>query len=96
MTAAHLRGRKSQQGPHPCACAGLCQALRQSADVTLRQLAAVLIRKSLFEDEQHVWSRTSKEVQGVVKAELLNAVQNEQNDQIRRMVCCVSVMCLAL
>ena len=62
------------------------QSLRGSRHENLRQLSAVLIRKSLFEDDEHVWSRTSAEVQGVMKAGLLQAVQTEPNDEICRMV----------
>lgn len=62
------------------------QSLRGSRHENLRQLSAVLIRKSLFEDDEHVWSRTSAEVQGVIKAGLLQTVQTERKDEICRMV----------
>ncbi|CAL5227386.1 g10339 [Coccomyxa viridis] len=61
--------------------------LKQSPNTESRAFCAVMLRKVLTKDDPSLWPQCTKEVQVVVKAELLNCVREEKESSISKKVC---------
>ncbi|CAD7695705.1 unnamed protein product [Ostreobium quekettii] len=78
---AGLRGR-------PDLCAHyLVSTLRGCASVQHRSFCAVMIRKVLAKGDRPMWPELSKQVQDLMKNELLNSVKEERERRVVRKVC---------
>jgi len=65
----------------------LIQALRTSPSAEHRTMAAVLLRRLFTNTFEDFWPGLGTEIHGVVKQELLLAVQNDAVDSVRRKIC---------
>eukprot|EP00054_Salpingoeca_dolichothecata_P030034 m.240431 g.240431 ORF g.240431 m.240431 type:complete len:1144 (+) comp26585_c1_seq13:16-3447(+) len=82
-------------------CTSLVTCLRQSPVVTVREMAAVLFRRYVFDvmDENFgFWTQVPEETQGQVKQEFLDALVHEEERSVRNKVCdaiCLLAKCLS-
>jgi hypothetical protein len=69
----------------------LLSILRNSKEVSIRSLCCILLRKCLTKTDDGLYNKLSDNVKGLVKQELMNALQHEPESQIRRkLVYCLS------
>lgn len=67
----------------------LLQVGRTSASQELRSLAIVLLRRSLIhlDKEKAIWTRLNPQTQALLKEQLLQGVQREENAKVRSDFC---------
>ena len=58
------------------------EALRTSAQVETREMAAILLRRVLTKDEVSLWANLQAQTQAGIKSELLKSLHEEQNKRI--------------
>ena len=63
-------------------CLQLVKALRTSAIVETREMAAILLRRVLTKDEVSLWANLQPQTQAGIKGELLKSLHEEQNKRI--------------
>ena len=63
-------------------CLQLVKALRTSAQVETREMAAILLRRVLTKDEVSLWANLQAQTQAGIKSELLKSLHEEQNKRI--------------